>query len=202
MPLLEDIKKTTEHLTGWHRPAPAQLDKLVRKSSANPYSFKDDGLIPNNPRWPVVIYRRAVRFPRDLDPAAILEDIFARNGWQDSWRDSIYDYLHYHSRTHEVLGVVRGGAQVRLGGDKGRTLKVTAGDVLILAAGTGHQLLKAGTKFLVVGAYPPSGTYDECLPDRKEHAVGVRRVKKVGLPRKDPLFGTTGALFRYWKPDR
>ena len=35
MPLLEDIKKTAEHLTGWQRPEPAQLDKLVRKSKAN-----------------------------------------------------------------------------------------------------------------------------------------------------------------------
>ena len=103
--LLEDIKKTTEHLTGWHRPEPAQLDKLLRKSKANIYSFRDDGLIPNNPRWPVIIYRRAVRFPRDLDPAAVIEDIFARNGWRDSWRDGIYDYLHYHSRIHEVLGL-------------------------------------------------------------------------------------------------
>jgi len=202
MPLLEDIKKTTEHLTGWHRPEPAQLDKLVRKAKANTYSFTDDGRIPNNPRWPVIIYRHAVRFPRDLDPAAVIEDIFARNGWRDSWRDGIYDYLHYHSRTHEVLGVARGSAQVRLGGDKGRTFKIAAGDVLVLPAGTGHQSIKAGKNFLVVGAYPPNGTYDECLPDPKEHAVGARRVKKVGLPRKDPLFGAKGALFRYWKSVR
>ena len=85
---------------------------------------------------------------------------------------------------------------------KAELLKSRQATSLVLPAGTGHQLLKAGTKFLVVGAYPPSGTYDECLPDREEHAVGVRRVKKVGLPRKDPLFGTTGALFRYWKPVR
>lgn len=202
MPLLEDIKKTAEHLTGWHRPELAQLDKLVRKLKASTYQFRDDGLTPNNPRWPVIIYRRAVRFPRKLDPAAVVEDIFERNGWRDSWRDSIYDYLHYHSRIHEVLGVVRGSAQVRLGGDKGRTLKIAAGDVVVLPAGTGHQLLKANRNFLVVGAYPSNGTYDECLPDPEEHAVGVRRVKKVGLPRKDPLFGKTGALFRYWKPVR
>ena len=144
MPLLEDLKKTTEHLTGWHRPKSAELDKLVRKSKANTYTFGDDGLIPNNPRWPVIIYRRAVRFPRDLDPAAVIEDIFERNGWRDSWRDGIYDYLHYHSRIHEALGVARGSAQVRLGGDKGRTFKIGAGDVLILPAGTGHQSLKAG----------------------------------------------------------
>jgi uncharacterized protein YjlB len=202
MPLLEDVKKTTEHLTGWRRPKSAELDKLVRKSKANTYTFRDDGRIPNNPRCPVIIYRRAVRFPRDLDPAAVIEDIFERNGWQDSWRDSIYDYVHYHSRIHEVLGVARGSAQVRLGGDKGRTLKIAAGDVVVLPAGTGHQLLKANKNFLVVGAYSPNGTYDECLPDPEEHAVGVKRVKKVGLPRKDPLFGATDALCRYWKPVR
>lgn len=200
MPLLEDIKKTTERLTGWHRPASAQLDKLVRKSKATTYLFRDDGLIPNNPRWPVIIYRRAIRFPRNLDPAAVIEDIFERNGWRENWRDGIYDYLHYHSRIHEVLGVARGSAQVRLGGDKGRTLKIAAGDVLILPAGTGHQSLKVGKSFLVVGAYPPNGTYDECLPDPTQYAVGARRVRKVGLPRKDPLFGATGVLFKYWKP--
>ena len=52
----------------------SELDKLVRKSKANTYTFRDGGLIPNNPRWPVIIYRRAVRFPRDLDPAAVIED--------------------------------------------------------------------------------------------------------------------------------
>ena len=188
MPILEDLKRTTEHLTGWHRPEPAQLDKLVRTSKAAAYSFLDDGLIPNN-RWPVIIYRGAVRFPRALDPAAVIEDIFERNGWGDSWRDGIYDYLHYHSRIHEVLGVARGSARVRLGGEKGRTFKIAAGDILILPAGTGHQSLKASKNFLVVGAYPSNGTYDECLPARAQHAAGAKPVKKVGLPRKDPVFG-------------
>ena len=55
MPLLEDIKKTTEHLTGWQRPERSRLDKLIRKSKAKTYMFGDDGLIPNNPRWPVII---------------------------------------------------------------------------------------------------------------------------------------------------
>lgn len=201
MPFLEDIKKITEHLTGWQRPEPAQLDKLVRKSKAATYLFKDDGLIPNN-RWPVIIYRRALRLPRDVDPAAIVEDIFERNGWRDSWRDGIYDYLHYHSRIHEVLGVARGSAQVRLGGEKGRTFRIAAGDILILPAGTGHQSLKASKTFLVVGAYPSKGTYDECLPARAQHKAKAKLVKKVGLPRKDPVFGAGGALFRSWKTTR
>ena len=200
MPLLEDLKKTAERLTGWQRPSPSELPTLPRNSKASTYRFRDDGLIPNHPRWPAIIYRRAVRFPRAFDPAAVMEDVFERNGWGDSWRGDIYDYLHYHSRIHEALGVVRGSAQVRLGGNKGRTFKIAAGDVIILPAGTGHQSLKASKNFMVVGAYPSSGTYDECLPDPKQHRLGVRRVRKVARPRKDPLLGTEGALIRYWKP--
>ena len=34
-------------------------------------------------------------------------------GWGDAWRDGVYDYLHFHSRIHEVMGVCRGhGRQV------------------------------------------------------------------------------------------
>ncbi len=35
---------------------------------------------------------------RSLDPAAVWEALFESNGWGDTWRDGIYDYLHYHSR--------------------------------------------------------------------------------------------------------
>ena len=39
---------------------------------------------------------------------------------------------------------------------------------------------------LVVGAYSPSGTYDECNPNAQEHKRAVKRVDKVVRPRKDP----------------
>ena len=68
------------------------------------FRFRDDGKIPNHPRWPVIVYWNAVQLPRTLDPAAIMEDLFECNGWGDMWRDGIYDYLHYHSRIHEALG--------------------------------------------------------------------------------------------------
>jgi uncharacterized protein YjlB len=199
MSILEDLKKTTERMTGWQRPRPTQLDALLLPGKVTAYRFKDDGMTPNHPRWPLLILRRVVRLPRSLDPAAVFEDIFERNGWKDSWRNGVYDYLHYHSRIHEVMGVARGTAKVRFGGAHGRTIKLGPGDVAILPAGTGHQCIAASRTFLVVGAYPQTGTYDECVPAKADHARDIARVRKVPRPRKDPAFGREGPLFDHWK---
>jgi uncharacterized protein YjlB len=99
-----------------------------------------------------------------------------------------------------VLGVARGSAKVRLGGGRGRTFKFGAGDIVILPAGTGHQCLAASKDFSVVGAYPRSGTYDECRPDAEEHDRRVKSIAKVKRPRKDPVFGVKGGLLKLWKP--
>jgi uncharacterized protein YjlB len=199
MTWLEDVKKAAPRLTGWRRPSVEQMSALRRKPKVTKFFFADDGMIPNHPHWPLVILRHSVELPQSLDPAAIFEDIFASNGWADSWRGEVYSYLHYHSRIHEVLGVACGSAKIRFGGNKGRTLTIKRGDVAILPAGTGHQCVSASTDFMVVGAYPPSGTYDECGPTTREHARGVKSVRKVARPRKDPIFGTNGPLLQIWK---
>ena len=128
----------------------------------------------------------------------MLEALFEANGWGDTWRDGIYDYVHYHSRIHEVLGVARGSGKVRFGGAKGSSLSLKAGDVAILPAGTGHQCLSATRDFLVVGAYPPTGTYDECTT-AEEHARALKSIPGVSRPRKDPVYGTSGPLLAEWK---
>ena len=103
---------------------------------------------------------------------------------------------------HEVLGIARGSATVRGGRNKGRTLKVKAGDALVIPAGTGHQCLTASQTFMAVGAYPPMGTYGECKPTIKEYGRGRKSVSKVGLPRTDPVFGRTGPLLKICKASR
>jgi len=201
MPVLESLKKVAEKATGLARPSRGEVGALVRVRKANASKFKDDGVIPNNARWPMLLYRGAVSLQSKLDPAAIIEDPFEENGWSDSWRDGIYDYVHYHSRIHEVLGIARGKGTIRFGGNNGKTVHLKAGDVAILPAGTGHQCLDASTDFLVVGAYPPSGTYDECTKS-EEHARALKTIPKVGRPRKDPVYGSKGPLLNAWKPVR
>ena len=201
MTVLESLKKAAEKATGIAKPSRDQIGGLIRIRKANVAKFKDDGVIPNNSRWPLVLYRGAVALPRNLDPAAIMEDLFDKNGWGDSWRDGIYDYVHYHSRIHEVLGIARDKGTVRFGGNNGKTLQLKAGDVAILPAGAGHQCLAASADFLVVGAYPPTGTYDECTKS-EEHARALKTIPKIGRPRKDPVYGSKGPLLTAWTPSR
>ena len=159
MAVLESVKERIEKVTGWARPSVRDLDAALRPRKANAFLFKDGGFIPNNPKLPLVLYRSPVRLSGKFDPAAVFEELFERNGWGDSWRNGIYDYAHCHSRIHEVLGVARGHARVRFGGAKGRALKLKAGDVVILPAGTGHERLSGSEDLLVIGAHPPFGTY-------------------------------------------
>jgi len=154
--------------------------------------FADDGRIPNNPSLPLVIYRLAL--PKSQHLAKDFETKFAANGWHNSWRNGVFDYHHYHSNTHEVLGVATGEARVCFGGEQGEVLALAAGDVAILPAGTGHKCEWASDDFLVVGAYPEGRDYDICRGDPAEHDRAVARIAGVPLPKKDPVFGGDGVV--------
>lgn len=199
MPILEIGKKLVEKVTGWQRPSQNNLERLRRPRKAQAFYFKDDGIVPNHPHWPLIVYRSAAALPPELDPAAIFEDLFQRNDWTGSWRNGVYDYVHYHSRIHEVLGIARGSAKVQFGGTPGRTLK--AGDVAVLPAGTGHHCLGASEDFLVVGAYPPDGSYDECTSS-EDHARALQDIPRVAKPRMDPVYGGRGPLLELWTRSR
>ena len=97
--------------------------------------------MPNNP-VPFLVYKCAVALDH-AHPEKTIEGLFGANGWGGTWRNGVYDFLHYHATVHEVLGIARGHARVRFGGDRGREFEIAAGDVAILPAGTGHQCLGA-----------------------------------------------------------
>jgi uncharacterized protein YjlB len=198
MDVLENLKKTFEHVTGIGQPSTASIRGATRDRKAHAFMLADDGAIPNNPRLPFVLYHSPVRLTHTPDPAALLEELFQSNGWGDSWRDGIYDFLHYHSGAHEVLGVARGHARVQFGGRRGKLIELRAGDVAILPAGTGHQRIRGSGDLLVIGAYAPGGKYDECRGSSEEHAHALSSIPAVPLPAKDPVYGANGPLLDLW----
>ena len=193
----ELIKQQLEQLTGIGKPSMQKVRAARQDVKPQPFHFNDDGAVPNNP-LPLLIYKGVVRFVPPVDEAAIFEALFAANGWGGSWRNGIYPYVHYHSQIHEVLGVARGQARVRFGGDAGEELDIEAGDAAVLPAGAGHHCLMASPDFLVVGAYPPDGRYDECRGRSEQHARALKTIPQVPVPQSDPLFGADGPLRKLW----
>ncbi|MHC8411212.1 cupin domain-containing protein [Pseudomonas sp. Hz4] len=159
--------------------------------------FDDDGQTPNS-RLPVLLYRNVAL--KSADKASAFEALFSANHWPAQWRAQVFDYHHYHSNAHEVLGVISGRARLKLGGSSGAEQTVEAGDVLILPAGIGHCSLDQSSDFLVVGAYPTGQEkYDIQRPDPTTHALSVARIAKVPHPLADPVSGGEGALMGAWR---
>jgi len=160
------------------------------------YLFKDDGNVPNNPALPVLVYKGVV----DASARAI-ETLFSGNGWGNGqWRNGIYPFVHYHSMIHETLGIARGHARVQLGGQNGEVFELAAGDVVVLPAGTGHQRLSSSDDLLVIGAYPPDGTYNLCRGDNPaDRGKALTTIPKVPLPDSDPVLGKDGPLPKLWR---
>lgn len=168
----------------------------AQKTAVQTLLLERNDWLPNNPDLPVLIYPEAIAVQGD-DPAALFEQRFSAHGWPPQWRDGVYDYHHYHTEGHEVLGIVSGHARLMLGGPQGHELEVGPGDVLLLPAGTGHCNLGCSDDFLVVGAYPPGQR-----PDIRREAptpAQLATITGLGFPDQDPVQGDAGAVSRYWR---
>jgi uncharacterized protein YjlB len=161
------------------------------------HRFADDGTVPNNPTLPLVLYRGALGSEGDL--AARCEAMFEANGWPGSWRNGIYGHHHYHSTAHEVLGIARGSARVRLGGDGGQTVELRAGDVVVIPAGVAHKRESASADLLVIGSYPKGQRPDICRAETGTHDTAVANIARVALPASDPVTGGAAPLLDCWR---
>ncbi|MCO7175330.1 cupin domain-containing protein [Sporolactobacillus kofuensis] len=147
--------------------------------------------MPNNPYFSVLIYPGAFKGRTNQ-----LVKTFEKNNWGNNWVDGVFTYHHFHSTSHEVLGVISGHATLRLGGENGKDFKVSAGDVVVLPAGTGHKRLSSSSDFSIAGGYPNGQDYDT---QTKETQTLKANISRVGKPKQDPVYGNQGPLLHIWK---
>jgi uncharacterized protein YjlB len=127
--------------------------------------------------------------------AATFRERFRGAGWTGIWTDTIYDYTHFHSNAHEVLGIAEGKVTLRLGGAAGSLFRLRAGDMLVLPAGVGHRRVGGDEGLKVIGAYPRGQSHY----DMKRSG---RSTPRVALPSADPFYGTDGPLVKAWRAVR
>ena len=144
--------------------------------------------VPNHPSFAVLVYHGVDAARRG---AAACRALFDEHGWRGAWVDGVFDFHHFHSTSHEVLGVVAGRATLELGGPQGQAFEVARGDVLVLPAGTGHRRANADGEFTVVGAYPAGQEdYDLLRGDDPAEVERAReRIAALGAPPDDPVGG-------------
>jgi uncharacterized protein YjlB len=163
---------------------------------AQTFLLVENGWVPNNPRLPVILYTHVLGERISIAPSE-MRALFVQNGWRPRWCNGIYPYHHYHTATHEALGIVQGNARVMLGGPDGKEVDVGLGQVLLIPAGVGHRCMHADEDFTVVGAYPDGMDWDLCKgpPDDAMR----ERLAHLPLPARDPVDGANGLLKLLWR---
>mgnify|MGYP006275890359 CR=1 FL=1 len=163
------------------------------------FHFPEGKDIPNHPHLPTLIYRQ-VKKPGTTDLASWWNQTLHRNNWKGLWRGSVFDYHHFHPRSHEFLGIARGQATLQLGGQEGETVEVQPGDGILIPAGVGHKKVESSRGFQVIGGYPSGQENPEIFRQLSIISDAIRSgIKATSLPEKDPVFGNSGSLFQYWK---
>lgn len=161
------------------------------------FIFEDNEIFPNSVLR-ALLYRHALTTAAG-DLGSVVEERFAENDWTNSWRNGVYSFAHYHSTTHEVLGVYRGDATLRLGGEHGKKVQVRSGDVIVIPAGVAHQNIGSSADFSVVGAYPDGREWDLLRGLPGERPKGDQNIAALPIPDNDPIYGAEGPLRQIWK---
>lgn len=160
-------------------------------------NLEENGNIPNNPELPLLLYRQ-VFAGGGADLETKFRQAFMNHGWVGTWVNGVYSYHHYHSNAHEVLGVASGSATIIFGGLGGKELKVEAGDMAILPAGTGHCCQSASSDFRIVGAYPQGQQNHDLCKQEDTDEEKKQRIRQVEMPEQDPVAGEKGPLLEHW----
>ena len=109
----------------------------------------------------------------------------------------MYSTDHFHTTSHEVLGIASGKARLCFGhADNPKRVEevLQKGDVIVMPAGVSHRLLEdLDGGFTMVGSYPVGYSWDMCYGKKGEE----NKIAKIGeLPwfKRDPVYGEQGPV--------
>jgi uncharacterized protein YjlB len=160
------------------------------------FILQDDGTFPNS-RLPLIIYRDAVK-QTGPETEETFKKLFSANDCGKNWIANVYDFHHYHSTAHEILGVASGEATLQFGGERGIAERVHAGDVILIPAGVAHKNNGCTQDFTVVGGYPGGRDWDMNKGLPGERPKVDENIAKLPLPTMDPVYGADGPLLEHW----
>lgn len=153
------------------------------------YYFEDDGITPNSP-FPVIVLSQVFE-GEGLKEFFI--DTFSKNNWTNNWLDIVQTKDHYHSTTHEILGICEGEVHLKIGGEQGKILRLKAGDAIIIPAGVGHFSVDNSAEYLVAGGYPEGEDWDMIYNEKDKYKAAKQNIKTLLMPKKHPI---TGEIFK------
>ena len=159
--------------------------------------IEENGSFPNNGKLPLLVVRDV--FPETSVRPEQFETLLKSNRWSPGWRNGLYKYHHYHSTSHEFLGIYSGWVTACFGGPGGLLLTAKAGDAFIIPAGVAHSNRDQSADFSVVGGYPDGQNWDMQYGASGERPHTDDNIAGVPLPASDPLFGNDGMLLKIWK---
>jgi uncharacterized protein YjlB len=165
------------------------------KSKIREYLLNDNGVFPNS-KLPVLHYLKVLQLP-SLFPARHIKKLFQKNGWTNNWRNGIYTYNHYHSVTHEAMGVIKGQTTLLIGGDNGKEITIEKGDVIIIPAGVAHKNLGKEKDVICIGGYPGGRDFDMNYGKAGERPQTDCNIALLPVPETDPVYGSEG-LVKIW----
>lgn len=152
------------------------------------YWSKPRGNAPNS-RFPLMVHRQSM----PGGGADEMIGMFRANGWSNNWRyPGVYTYPHFHSTTHECLGVALGWMEVEMFGRGGTTLRVEAGDTIVIPAGVSHNMVGHSDNILMVGGYPDGRDWDNIQEEQLTEPLrraAAKRIMMLPIPSRNPATG-------------
>ncbi|KAL2209902.1 hypothetical protein CC79DRAFT_1354735 [Sarocladium strictum] len=153
-----------------------------------------------NSRLPVLHYQDVLPLPLSEQSAKVF---LTQHEWEHRGTWGHIAIRHFHPNTHECYGIFQGSSTLLIGQIKhgeGARIKVKAGDVIVLPAGTAHSSVESSPDYRYIGVYPTNCPRWRNEVGKKNPEVFTKEIATVNMPLDDPVYGSEGPLTQLWQP--